>query len=47
MVVVNNEGHSIRVLNERRISDGEICVLCGWRFSNQFGILLEMYHPLM
>ena len=33
-VAVNIEGHSIRGLNERSVSDGGICVLCGWSIGN-------------
>ena len=39
----NTDGHSIRVLNERSVSDGGNlhCVLWGWWFSNQFEIVSE------
>ena len=33
-VAVNIGGHSIRLLNARSVSAGEISVLCHWRFSN-------------
>ena len=34
VVAVNIGGHSIRLLNARSVSAGEISVLCHWRFSN-------------